>query len=37
MLISRARRIDNESVNLDKGAPETVSDIVGLPSSIPDR
>ena len=33
MLISRAINIENENVNLDKGALETVSNPEGLPTS----
>ncbi len=35
MLISRAINIENETVNLDKGTPETASNSVGLHTSIP--
>lgn len=34
MLISRDIHIENENVNLKKGAPETASNLVGLPMSI---
>jgi len=34
MLISRSINIENENVNLDKGAPETAPNSVGLPTSI---
>ncbi len=37
MLISRAIRIENENVNLEKGASETAQDSVGLPTSILSR
>jgi len=37
MLISRAIHIENENVNLDKGAPEAAPNSVGLPTSILDR
>lgn len=34
MLISRAIHIENENVNLDKGAQETATISIGLPASI---
>jgi hypothetical protein len=34
MLISRVIYIEKEDVNLDKDAPETASNSVGLPTSI---
>lgn len=34
MLISRAIHIENENVNLDKDAPETAPNSVGLHTSI---
>ena len=37
MLISRDIYIENDNVNLEKGAQETALNIVGLPTSIPGR